>query len=146
MYGDIHRILGDGPQVRRDPSALGWPVEAIHRDRGADHAAPGEGQPAAQQLPADVLPVAVGAGRGAVQRLEHLVVGTDRQDVELFPDIEPLRRRHRCERAVRTRKGAAQVVEQDHRDLAGQGLDRFLRVVDTERLGRRAHLLCTQNR
>ncbi len=144
MHREVDRLDTDSAKVGADTAALGQAVEAVHGDTGTNDAAPGKGQPAAQHLAGNVLPVAVGAGGSAVQRLEDLVIGAEREDVEFLPQCQALRRRHRLQGAVGPRQGTAEIVEEDHGDLAGQRFGRLGCVEDTKGFGGGDDLLRTE--
>ena len=117
MNGDVHCARLDSGEVRLDARATRRAVEAILRDRPAGDAVPGECEPAAQKLLHDVPPVAIRSNAGAAERLENLVVGTDRHDVQGAPRVEPFGRSKTLHGAMRAGFGARHIREKGVGDL-----------------------------
>ena len=122
MDGDIHIAFFECAHIDFGGCAMTDAEECIRGDIRGHDAREAEGQTAAQELLHDAFPVAIRADTGAMIGIEYFVIGTDRQDVELLPDLLALLWCQRLDGLVFSRNGTREVIEQYVRQFAGQPL------------------------
>ena len=120
--GDVDPALFERADVDLRGRAVSDAKERVRRDVRRDDARVAECQPAAQELFHDALPAAVRAAARAVERVEHLVVRADGEDVEFLPHLLPLGGRECGDGAVLLRERTRQIGEEDVGELAREPL------------------------
>ena len=135
--GDVDPALFECTDVDLRGRAMPNTEERVRRDVRRDHARIAERQTAAQELLHRALPVAVRAAACAVERIKHLVVRTDGENVELLPHFLAFGGRKCRNGTILTGDGAREILKQHISELARETLRRLPARLDAERL---AHL------
>ena len=145
VHGDVDPALLEHADVDLRGRAVAIAEEHIRADIRRDDTREAECEAAAQEFLHEALPVAVRADSRAVIGVKDLIVGADGNDVELIPDILALFRRHRADGLVVIGDSAAQVLEQDIRQLARELSGRFSLRLEAKCFRYRAELLLAED-
>ena len=146
VHRDVHIPLLKGADVHLRGHAVADTEEAVGRNRGRDDTREGKGKAAAQELLHDTSPVAVRADAALMVSLKDLMVGADRNDVQILPDLLALRRGAGLDDLVVVRNGSGHIREQLVREFGGNALNASSLGLDAEGLCRVANLLLAENR
>ena len=146
VHGDVDPAFLERSDVDLRGRAMTDAEERIGRDVGGDDARVAEGKAAAQELLHDALPIAVRTAARAVEGVEDLVVGADRQDVELLPDFFSLGGRERGDGAIFFGQGAGEIGEQHIGKAAREAARALTARIDAEGTADLADALCSEKR
>ena len=146
VHRNVHIPLLKGADVHLRGHAVADTEETVGRNRGRDDTREGEGKAAAQELLHDTSPVAVRADTALMVGLKDLVVGADRNDVEILPYLLALCRGTGLDDLVVVRNGSGHILKQLVREFGGNALNASSLGLNAEGLCRIANLLLAENR
>ena len=92
MNRDVDAVFLQRADVDHGPSALTDTKERIGCQIGIHYSSEDKGQAGSQELFHDVPPVAVCRLTGVVHGFKDFMVGRDRHDIQIFPDLLSLGR------------------------------------------------------
>ena len=146
VHGDVDPAFLECADVDLRGRAMTDAEERVGRDVGGDDARVAEGEAAAQELLHDALPIAVRAAARAVEGIEDLVVGADRQNVELLPDLFSFGGGECSDGAILFGQGAGEIGEQHVGKAAREAARALTARIDAEGTADLADALFSEKR
>ena len=113
VHCNIHITFPQGTDVYLRGYPVSYAEKPVCGNGGTHHTGEGEGQTATKELLHDTLPISICTHSGFMVSFKDFMIGTDRKDIQLLPQILSFLWRHSLYNLILLRNRAAHILQQN---------------------------------